>query len=139
MAEAGTAAWLRSACRLSPAVARSRVVLARRLARRPEVDAALVAGSISVDHARLLGKALDELDAAAGPELAAEAEPPLVAAARRCDPARLRREIAHARHALVPVAAADADEQAYARRYLDVASDPRRDRRRVRGARPGRR
>ena len=72
-AEAGTAAWLRAACRLSPAVARSRVVLARRLARRPEVAAALVAGSISVDHARLLGKALEELDAAAGPELAAAA------------------------------------------------------------------
>jgi len=120
--EAGTAAWLRSACRLSPAVARSRVVLARRLAQRPAVDAALTAGAISVDHARLVTRALDELADAAGPELAAAAEPPLVAAARRCDPARLRREIAHARHALVPEAAAAADEQVHQRRYLDLAA-----------------
>jgi hypothetical protein len=119
--EGGTAAWLRSACRLAPAAARSRVTLARRLADRPATSDALSAGDISVDHARLVTTALDEL-ADVDPELATAAEPPMVAAARRLDPARLRREIAHARYALVPEAAADADELAYRRRRLDVAT-----------------
>ena len=50
--EGGTGAWLRSACRLSPAAARSRVTLSRRLADRPAVASALSAGEISLDHAR---------------------------------------------------------------------------------------
>jgi hypothetical protein len=118
----GTAAWLRAACRLSPADARSRVVLARRLAQRAETEAALASGTISVGHARLVTAALAELEAAAGPELATATEAPLLDAARRCDPARLRREIAHARHALVPAAAADADDRLHFRRHLDVAT-----------------
>jgi len=120
--DGGTAAWLRSACRLSASTARSRVVLARQLADRPAMTAALTAGEISVDHARLVGAALAELDAAAGRELADATEEPLVEAARRCDPSRLRREIAHARHALVPEAAAEADERAYDRRRFDVST-----------------
>jgi hypothetical protein len=120
--DGGTAAWLRSACRLSPSAARSRVVLARRLTARPVAATALSSGEISVDHARLVTTALAELDAAAGPELATAAEAPLVEAARQCDPTRLRREIAHARHALMPDTAADADEQAHERRRLDVAT-----------------
>lgn len=119
--DGGTAAWLRSACRLAPAAARSRVVLSRRLGDRAAVASALADGTISVDHARLVTTALAEL-AGVDPGLAVETEAPLLAAARRVDPARLRREIAHARHALVPAAAADADEQAYRRRHLDVAT-----------------
>lgn len=119
--EGGTTAWLRSTCRLAPATARARVTLARRLADRPEATEALSAGDISVDHARLVTTALDEL-ADVDAQLAVEAETPLVAAARRLDPAQLRREIAHARWALVPEAAADADELAYRRRRLDVAT-----------------
>ncbi len=118
----GTGAWLRAACRLSPADARARVVLARRLAERPQTDAALAAGAISVGHARLVTTALAELEAAAGPGLAGATERPLLDAAVRCDPGRLRREIAHARHALVPAAAADADGRVHARRHLDVAT-----------------
>jgi hypothetical protein len=119
--EGGTAAWLRSACRLSPAAARTRVTLARRLADRPAAAEALSAGAISVDHARLVTTALDELaDVDTG--LAVEAEAPMLAAARRLDPARLRREIAHARWALAPEAAADADELAHRRRRLDVVT-----------------
>lgn len=119
--DGGTAAWLRSACRLAPAAARARVVLSRRLGDRAAVASALADGTISVDHARLVTTALAELGAI-DPGLAVETEAPLVAAARRVDPTRLRREIAHARHALVPAAAADADEQAYRRRHLDVAT-----------------
>jgi Domain of unknown function (DUF222)/HNH endonuclease len=119
--EGGTTAWLLSACRLSPAAARTRVTLARRLDDRPETADALSAGEISVDHARLLTTALHELGAV-DEGLATEAEASLIAAARQVDPARLRREIAHARHALVPEATADADALAYQRRHLDVAT-----------------
>ena len=121
-AEVGTSAWLRSACRLSPAAARSWVMLSRRLAERPGVEAALTRGQISVDHARLVTTALSELEASAGPELASATEAPLVAAARRSDPARLRREIAHARYALTPVAAEARDEQLHDQRHLRVAT-----------------
>ena len=120
-AEGGTSAFLRSSCRLAPAAARTRVVLARRLAGRPAVGAALAAGQISVDHARVVTHALDEL-AVADRTLAAEAETPLLAAARQLDPTRLRREIAHARHALTPEASAAADETRHERRHLDVAT-----------------
>jgi Domain of unknown function (DUF222)/HNH endonuclease len=119
--EGGTAAFLRSSCRLSPAASRTRVTLARRLADRPAAADALSAGAISVDHARLITTALGEL-AEVDTELAAGAEAPLIAAARRLDPAQLRRKIAHARCALVPEAVADADELAYRRRHLDVAT-----------------
>jgi Domain of unknown function (DUF222)/HNH endonuclease len=120
-AEGGTGAFLRSSCRLAPAAARARVVLARRLAARPAVGAALTAGEISIDHARVVTHALEEL-AAADDTLAAAAEAPLLAAARQLDPARLRREIAHARHALAPEATAAADETRHQRRHLDVAT-----------------
>ena len=114
-AEAGTTTFLRSSCRLAPAAARTRVILARRLARRPAVAAALTAGEISVDHARVVTQSLDELASADG-TLAAEAEAPLLAAARQLDPTRLRREIAHARHALTPEASAAAEECRHQRR-----------------------
>lgn len=120
-AEAGTSAFLLSSCRLAPAASRARVVLARRLAGRPAVEAALTAGEISVDHARVVTNALEEL-AAADSTLAADAEEPLLAAARQLDPVRLRREIAHARHALAPEAAAVADETRHHRRHLEVAT-----------------
>lgn len=120
-AEGGTSAFLRSSCRLAPAAARTRVVLARRLAERPAVDTALAAGQISVDHARVVTHALEEL-AVADRTLAAEAEAPLLTAARQLDPTRLRREIAHARYALTPEASAAEDETRHQRRHLDVAT-----------------
>jgi Domain of unknown function (DUF222)/HNH endonuclease len=119
--EGGTAAWLRSSCRLSPAAARSRVTLARRLTERATVAQELSAGEISVDHARLLTTALDEL-AAVDPQLAARTEGPLLDAARQLDPVRLRRSITHARYALTPEATVAADESAHQRRRIDVAS-----------------
>jgi Domain of unknown function (DUF222)/HNH endonuclease len=119
--QGGTTAWLRSSCRLSPAAARSRVTLARRLTERTTVASELSAGEISVDHARLLTTALDEL-AAVDAQLAARTEAPMLDAARRLDPARLRRTIAHARYALTPEATVAADESIHHRRRIDVAS-----------------
>ena len=120
--EVSTGAFLRSACRLAPGAARSRVVLARRLAERPVVAAAAAEGALSVDHARLVTTALAELADVAGAEVASGAEAPLIEAARRCDPGRLRREIAHARHALTPDAAVDDAQRLHEQRRFDVAT-----------------
>lgn len=120
LVDGGTGAWLRSECRLSPAAARTQVALARRLADRPAVATALTAGDISVEHARVVTTALAEL-ADADERSAAAAEAPFLTVAGRLDPTRLRREIAHARHALLPEVAAAADEAVHARRHLDVA------------------
>jgi hypothetical protein len=78
-------------------------------------------GEISVDHARLLTTALDDL-AAVDPQLAAATEAPLLDAARQLDPVCLRRSIAHARYALTPEATVAADESIHHRRRIDVAS-----------------
>jgi hypothetical protein len=116
-----TAAWLRGACRLSPGVAAARVELARSLPRWPRTAAALAAGEISVGHAGQVVAAVTELAEVADAGLAADAEPALVEVARRVDPARLRRELVHVRHALVPDAAAAAAEDAHQRRRLSVS------------------
>jgi Domain of unknown function (DUF222)/HNH endonuclease len=140
-----TAGWLRAACHLSPGVAADRVRLARRLPSLPTTHAAFSAGEISYDHARLVATAVTELADALGPSAAASdnqdravdpggtagtdaagvvtaAERALADAARRIDPLRLRREIAHARHALVPEAAAAEAERAHERRALLLSS-----------------
>jgi len=116
-----TAGWLRAACRLSPGVATDRVQTARRLSVMPATDQALAAGELSYPHARLVTTAVAELAEAAGGDVAAAAEAPLLDTARLVDPARLRRQIAHARHALAPEAAAAAAEQSYTRRRLSVS------------------
>jgi hypothetical protein len=95
--------------------------LSRRLAERPLVSAALSKGEISFDHARIVSTALDEL-ATVDRELAADTDDPLVEAATRLDPSRLRREVAHARHSLVPDATELRNELVHRRRHLDVAS-----------------
>jgi hypothetical protein len=116
-----TGAWVRSACRLSPGVARGRVELARSLPSWPGTGEALAEGAISPAHAQQIVAAAEELAAAAGRPMAVETEPAMVELARRIDPARLRRELAHARHALAPEAAAGAAEVAYRRRRLSVS------------------
>src|SRR5215475_12565071 len=118
---ASTGAWLRSTCRLAPGAARGRVELARALPGLPDTAAALAAGDISPSHAQLIAAALAELAEAAGSKLAAETEPALVDLARAVDPAKLRNELAHVRHALAPEADADAAERAYERRGLSAS------------------
>jgi hypothetical protein len=117
----GTSAWVRSECRIAPAVARDQVELARRLPDLPDTAAALEAGDISVGHAQLISAALRELAEAAGAVLAGETEPAVVDVARMIDPARLRRELVHVRQALAPEADAAAAERAFARRSLSVS------------------
>jgi hypothetical protein len=103
---ATTAAWLRAACRLTPAAAAAAVRTARALHRRlPGTAAALAAGDISYPHARALAHHTADLPDAVLPA----AEPVLLDAARVLDPHAAGRAGAHLRHVLDPAgAAADA-------------------------------
>src|SRR6266540_563750 len=84
-----TTGWLRATTRTSAATAAQRVRTARALHRGPlrATAAALAQGEVSYQHAAALADATSDLP----PAKVAEAEPVLVDAARRLDPARLRR------------------------------------------------
>jgi Domain of unknown function (DUF222)/HNH endonuclease len=88
-----TASWLRNRLRMGASAATSAVRTARALFRGPltKTAQALCAGELSVAHASALAHGTSDLPA----QVAAEAEPVLVAAARRLDPPRLRRVITH--------------------------------------------
>jgi len=88
-----TAGWLRSRTRLGAADAAQRVRVARALHRGPLTGTAraLAAGEISSAHAAVLARGIQDLR----PRTTVEAEPVLLDAARRLDPPRLRRVVAH--------------------------------------------
>jgi Domain of unknown function (DUF222)/HNH endonuclease len=90
-----TAGWLRRRLRLSAGAATSCVRTARALFRGPLAGTgrALVAGEVSLAHAQVLAHSTQELPA----QVAREAEPVLLEAARRLDPPQLRRAVAHLR------------------------------------------
>jgi len=90
-----TAGWLRARVRLTAGAALQRVRVARALHRGPlsGTAAALAAGELSYGHAVVLAGGTENLDA----ETTATAEPVLLEAARRLDPARLRRVVEHLR------------------------------------------
>src|SRR5512133_2752346 len=99
-AEAGvqagsTAGWLRARLRMGAAAASNAVRTARALfaGPLPRTAQALTAGELSVAHAAVLAHGTHDLPA----QVTAEAEPALVEAARRLDPARLRRVLGHLR------------------------------------------
>jgi len=89
---ASTASWLRRRLRLSASAASGAVRAARALFRGPltRTAEALVAGEVSVAHARVLADGTHDL----APQVAAEAEPVLVELAGRLDPPHLRRAVA---------------------------------------------
>jgi hypothetical protein len=88
-----TASWLRGRLRLGAGAATSCVRIARARFGGPltRTAQALCAGELSVAHAAVLAHGTQELP----DQVAAEAEPVLVAAARRLDPLRLRRLLGH--------------------------------------------
>ena len=92
---ASTAAWLRHRLRMGAGTAAGLVRTARALHRGPLTGTAraLAAGDISPAHAQVLAAGTHDLP----DHLAADAEPVLVAAARRLDPPRLRRVVAQLR------------------------------------------
>jgi Domain of unknown function (DUF222)/HNH endonuclease len=114
-----TASWLRNRLRLGGGAARQAVRTARALFRGPlaATAQALAAGELSVAHAAVLAHGISDLS----PATTVEAEPVLVEAARRLDPRRLRRVVAHLRAVADPDAADTEAQRRYERRGLWLA------------------
>jgi hypothetical protein len=114
-----TAAWLRHRLRISAGAASSLVRTARALYRGPLVATgqALTDGAISPAHAQVLAAGTHDLPT----HTAAEAEPVLLAVARRLDPPRLRRVIAHLRRVADPDGTDTQAEQQHQQRGLWVS------------------
>jgi Domain of unknown function (DUF222) len=115
-----TAAWLRARLRLGAGAATSLVRTARALFRGPlpATAQALVAGEVSLAHAQVLAHGTHHLPT----HTAVEAEPVLLAAARRLDPSRLRQAITHLHRVADPDGAQGRAERQQQRRGLWVAS-----------------
>jgi hypothetical protein len=111
-----TAGWLRARLRMSPGAATQRVRTARALYRGPltRTGQALADAELSYQHAVVLAEATRDLP----PARVAEAEPVLVDAARRLDPAQLRRLATHAREVIDPERAEDRTRRRLDRRGL---------------------
>ncbi|HMA46584.1 MAG TPA: DUF222 domain-containing protein, partial [Frankiaceae bacterium] len=115
----GTAGWLRWRCRTGAGQAATQVSVARALDRTlPGTRAALAAGDISFEHARVLVYATADVPA----ELVAAAEPMLVDHAHSLEPNRLRIVAEHWRAHVVPDASDRDADHAYQRRRLDIAA-----------------
>ncbi|MDQ1487335.1 MAG: hypothetical protein QOJ62_3028 [Actinomycetota bacterium] len=113
-----TAAFLRHACRFTPGAARTRVDVALLLRKRAAVAAAFEEGAISHAHASMLVNTLESLPA----ELASDAEPVLVAAARTLDTGRLAQAAKRLRYIIDPDGQAGVDERHHEARWLEVAA-----------------
>ena len=113
---ASTASWLRAGLRMGPSTASGCVRTARALFRGPlaATARALTNGDISVAHASVVAAGTQEL----ANHVVTEAEPVLVDAARRLDPPRLRRVLAHLRLVADPDGADQARERRHAGRWL---------------------
>jgi Domain of unknown function (DUF222)/HNH endonuclease len=114
-----TASWLRNRLRMSASAAASAVRTARALFRGPltQTAQALCAGDISVAHAAALAHGTSDLPT----QVAAEAEPVLLEAARRLDPPRLRRVISHLQQVTDPDGADEQAERRHQQRWLWLA------------------
>jgi hypothetical protein len=115
-----TAAWLRNRLRMGAGAAAGFVRTARALYRGPLTGTAqaLAEGTISAAHASVLAAGTHDLP----DHLTAAAEPVLVAAARRLDPPRLRRAVAHLRLVADPDTAQDRIQRRHQQRGLWVAA-----------------
>jgi hypothetical protein len=114
-----TAGWLRGRLRMGAGAAAGSVRTARALFRGPltATAEALTSGEVSVAHAQVLASGTHDLPA----DTAAEAEPVLVEAARRLDPPRLRRVVAHLRLVADPDTAGALAERRHQQRGLWLA------------------
>ncbi|MBM7518596.1 HNH endonuclease signature motif containing protein [Nocardioides nitrophenolicus] len=85
------AAWWAHATRTDPRAARAEVHLARALEQRAVVAAGMREGTVSAAQARVIARAVEELPAGLGPELATRAEATLVGYAAHHPPRELKR------------------------------------------------
>jgi len=119
--QAGSAAgWLRGRLRMGAAAASHAVRTARALfaGPLPQTGQALTAGDITPAHASVLAVGTHDLPA----QVTAEAEPVLVEAARRLDPARLRPVLGHLQLLADPDRTTGRAERRHQRRGLWLAS-----------------
>jgi hypothetical protein len=116
-----TAAWLRRRLRMGAGAAAGLVRTARALYRGPLTGTAeaLAEGAISPAHAQVLAAGTHDLP----DHTTAEAEPVLVAAARRLDPPRLRRVVAQLRGVADPDGAGDQAERRHQQRGAVAGTD----------------
>jgi hypothetical protein len=116
-----TAAWLRRRLRMGAGAAAGLVRTARALYRGPLTGTAeaLAEGAISPAHAQVLAHGTHDLP----DHTTAEAEPVLVAAARRLDPPRLRRAVAQLRGVADPDGAGDQAERRHQQRGAVAGTD----------------
>jgi Domain of unknown function (DUF222)/HNH endonuclease len=113
-----TASWLRNRLRMGANAATSSIQVARAVFRGPLTGTAqaLTAGEISPAHARVVAVGTHHLPH----QVAVDAEPTLVAAARRLDPPRLRRVLTHLQETIDPDGADGHAERLYTQRWLRV-------------------
>ncbi|MEP9382123.1 DUF222 domain-containing protein [Nocardioides cheoyonin] len=95
-------AWWADALRADHRAARADLTLAKALDRYEVLAAALAEGTVSVDQARVIARALQALPDDLTPGEVAKAEQVMVDEAARLDPARLRRVGAHLLEVLDP-------------------------------------
>jgi Domain of unknown function (DUF222) len=114
-----TAGWLRARLRMGASAAGSAVKTARALFRGPlsQTATAVTNGELSPAHASVLTVGTQELPA----HVTVQAEPVLLAAARRLDPSRLRRLIGHLQLVADPDGAEAKAERHHQRRGLWLA------------------
>ncbi|MFD0520409.1 HNH endonuclease signature motif containing protein [Paractinoplanes durhamensis] len=90
-AASSTVVWLRQRLHTSPAEAQRLVRLAEVLDASPALDAAVAAGTVSAEQARVIGSAIADLPDEAGIDLTAQAETALIGYASEFDPITLSR------------------------------------------------
>jgi hypothetical protein len=114
-----TAGWLRTRLHAGATTAGGWVKTARALFRGPltATATALTDGQLSPAHAAVLAHGTHDLP----DQLTAEAEPVLLDAARRLDPARLRQAVAHLREVIDPDTTTSQAERHHQRRGLWLA------------------
>ena len=110
-------AALRSVCRMNPGVARSHVVLARKLAQLPEVADALADGDISRGHATVIATAFTEERA----EEMSPVVPLFVGLARECIPRELDVAVRRVTDAIDGDGGAASEEAAYEKQKLHLS------------------
>lgn len=111
------AAWLRHNCRLSPAAASQLVKVARQLCELPATARAFAAGEIGLQHASLISRTAEDV----GTEVAREAEPVLLGAAREVDAGRFRLVTQRLRHCFDQDGALEAFQRDHERRRLHLS------------------